>query len=122
MEERYHWLDACRAQVFGELDIVVDTLLVDGVVASAERDDAGPRKREAVGSGTKLLQQCNVFICAVVRVAGHIAGLTTCNLAWDAAKSVPNRVSAAVLCGSTLNLIAIWFSISIWMTLQHHGG
>lgn len=42
MEKRYHRLDACSPQVLSELDVVVNTLLVDGVIASTKRDDAGP--------------------------------------------------------------------------------
>lgn len=42
MEERDERLDARSPQVVDEFDVVLDALLVDGIVAAAEGDDARP--------------------------------------------------------------------------------
>jgi hypothetical protein len=42
VEEGDEGLDARRTQVFGKLDVVLDALFVDRVVAPAEGDDARP--------------------------------------------------------------------------------
>lgn len=42
MVKRYHRLDACSSQVFGEFDVMIDTLLVDRIIASTKWDDTRP--------------------------------------------------------------------------------
>jgi hypothetical protein len=42
VEEGDEGLDARRTQVFGKLNVVLDALVVDGVVAAAEGDDTRP--------------------------------------------------------------------------------
>jgi hypothetical protein len=66
--------DAGGEKVIDELDIVVETLLVDGVIPTAKRDHTGPRDGEAIGHGTSLLQQLDVLGMSVVRVTGNVAG------------------------------------------------
>lgn len=53
VEKRDQWRDPRSVQVVHELDIVLEALLVDRVVASAERDDARPFKN-CVNNGYKL--------------------------------------------------------------------
>ena len=48
MKQRYHRLDACGTEIVDQVDVVLQTFFVYGVVASAERYDAGPRERKAV--------------------------------------------------------------------------
>ena len=48
MEKRKHWLDASLDKVVHKFDVMLEALLVDRVIASTERDDAGPREREAI--------------------------------------------------------------------------
>jgi hypothetical protein len=89
VEERDHRRDPVSEEVVDELDVEVEAGLVDRVVAASQRDDAGPRDGEAVALGAGLLQQLNVLVCAVVRVAGDITAVAAGNLARDLAECVP---------------------------------
>src|SRR5690606_18318005 len=53
--------DAGGEQVVAELGVVVDPGLVDGVVAAALGDDAGPGEGEAVGLGAEGLKEGDVL-------------------------------------------------------------
>lgn len=48
VEQRNHRLDACLDKIVHKLDVMLETFLVDRIIASTERDDAGPREREAI--------------------------------------------------------------------------
>lgn len=93
-------------QVIDKLDIVVDALLVDGVVATTNGDDARPGDGEAVGGGAERLEEVNVLLGAVVRVAGDGTRAAIGDLTGDVAESIPDRGATAVGVDSTLNLIA----------------
>jgi hypothetical protein len=99
--------DAGVEQIIDELDIVVDSLLVDRVIAAAEGNDARPRDGKAVGSGTEVLEKGDILIRAVVRVAGYRAGAAVGDLAGNGAESVPDGRSTATLVGGALDLIAV---------------
>lgn len=106
VEERDHGGDARIEEVVDELDVVVQALLVDGVVASTEWDHARPGDGKAVGLCAGLLQELNVLRNAVVGIAGHITRAAASNLAWDLAEGVPDGGATAVSIWSTLNLVA----------------
>lgn len=106
VEERDHGGDAGIEEVVDELDVVIQTLLVDGVVAATERDNARPGDGKAVSLGAGLLQELNVLRNAVVGVAGDITRAAASDLAWDLAERVPDGWPTAVSIRSTLNLVA----------------
>lgn len=112
VEERDHGGNAGIEEVVYELDVVVQALLVDGVVASTEWDHARPGDGEAVGLCAGLLQELNVLRNAVVGVTGHITRAAASDLAWDLAEGVPDGGATAVSIWSALNLVAR-FLISI---------
>lgn len=107
VEERDHGGDASIEEVVNELDVVVQALLVDGVVAATEWDHTRPGDGEAVGLCAGLFQELNILRNAVVGVAGHITRAAASDLAWDLAEGVPDGGATAVSVWSTLNLIAI---------------
>lgn len=113
VEEGYERLDARCTEIVNKLDIVLDALFVYGVVAATEWNDARPRQREAVGLGASLLQEGNVLICAVVGVASDITRISTSNLAWNATKSVPDGVCAAVVMRRALDLVTTGSTLSL---------
>jgi len=86
---------------------MLQALLVDGVVAAAERNDTRPGEGEAVGLGFCLFQQCNVLGRTMIRITGDIARAAVCNLPRDAAEAVPNGVGSTILVGGTLDLVAV---------------
>jgi hypothetical protein len=53
VEESDEGLDASRKKVIDEFDVVVDALLVDGVVATSQRDDSRPGEGKAVAVGAQ---------------------------------------------------------------------
>lgn len=99
--------DAGIEQVVDKLDVMVDALLVDGVVAATNGNDTRPGDGEAVGGGTERLEEINILLGAVVRVAGDDTRATVGDLAGDVAEGIPDRGTTAVSVDSTLNLIAI---------------
>jgi hypothetical protein len=58
--------DASLQEVIDELDVVVNALLVDGIVATADGDDSRPGDGETVGVGAKLLQKVDVLLGSLV--------------------------------------------------------
>jgi len=114
VKQRYHRFDGCGAEVVDQLDVVLQTLLVHRVVASAEGDDTGPREGKAVGFCADFFQKSNILVSAVVGIAGHIARLATSNLAWDAAEGVPDGVGAAILMRRAFDLVAVGSKLSMW--------
>ena len=107
VEEGDEGRDAGFEEVINELDVVVDALLVDGVVATTDGDDTRPGDGEAVGGGAERLEKVNVLLGAVVRVAGGGARAAVGDLAGDVAEGIPDRGTTAVSMDSTLNLIAV---------------
>lgn len=106
MEQRDHGLDAVRQTFVHEVDVVLQTGLVDGVVAAAQRDDAAPGNAEAVGFGAQRLHERHVVFVAVVGVAGDVAVGAVGNFARDAAEGVPDAVGAAIFVGCAFDLVA----------------
>jgi hypothetical protein len=106
VEESDHGGDAGIEEVVDELDVVVQTLLVDGVVAATEGNNARPGDGEAVGLCAGLLQELNILRNAVVGVASDITRAAASDLAWDLAEGVPDGWPTAVSIRSTLNLVA----------------
>lgn len=99
--------DASLKEVVDELDVVVKAGLVDGVVATTDRDDSRPGKRKAVGVCAYGLEQGNVFGGAVVGIAGDGTGAAIGNLAGNGAEGVPDGGATAVLLGGTLDLVTV---------------
>lgn len=56
---------------------------------------------------TACLQQGNVLVGAVVRVAGYVARRAAGDLAWDFAECVPNGWTSAILAHRAFNLVAV---------------
>jgi hypothetical protein len=106
VEESDHGDDAGIEEVVNELDVVVQALLVDGVVAASEWDHARPGNGKAVGLCAGLLQELNVLRDAVVGVAGDISRAAASDLAWDLAEGVPDGRATAISVWGTLNLVA----------------
>jgi hypothetical protein len=101
--------DARVGEVIDELDVVVDTRLVNGVVPAAEGDDSAPREGESVGGGAELLEEGDVLAGAVVRVAGYGAGAAVGDLAGDGAECVPDGGAAAVFFTGAFDLVTrVW--------------
>lgn len=98
--------DASVEEVIDKLSIMVNAGLVDRIVATTERDDARPGEGEAVSLGSKRLQQGNVFLGAVIRVASSDTRGTVGNLPGLVAKGVPDGWCASILVDGALNLIA----------------
>jgi hypothetical protein len=107
VEECDHRLDACLAKVIDKFDIVLEAFLVDGVIPSTKWDDAGPRQREAVRFCAQFLQKVNVLGSSVVGVTGHLSRVSTSDLAWNAAETVPDGVCATVFVRRALDLITV---------------
>jgi len=96
-------------EVIDELDVMVDTRLVDGVVPAAEGDDSAPRDGESVGGGAELLEEGDVLAGAVVRVAGYGAGAAVGDLAGDGAEGVPDGGATTVFFTGAFDLVTrVW--------------
>jgi hypothetical protein len=98
--------DSSCEKVINELDIVVDTSLVDGVVTATQRDDSGPGDGEAVGLSTERLQQLDILSCSVVRITGNCSRGIISDLARNCTERIPDRGSTAILFRGTLNLVS----------------
>ncbi len=71
-------------------------LRVDGVVATAEGDDASPCDREAVCLDAVLLQEGDVFLPARIRVGRDVAIAAVEGFARRPAEVVPDGFSATI--------------------------
>lgn len=71
VEERDKRDDVFSKEVVDEFLVEGDPGWVDGVVATAERNDPGPGDGEAVGFRTSLFEKCDVFGGAIVGIAGY---------------------------------------------------
>jgi hypothetical protein len=109
MKQRYHGLDACGTEIVDQLDVVLQTFIVDGVVAAAERYDAGPREGKAVRFCANILQEGNVLVSAVVGIACNFSGFSACYLARDAAERVPNGIGTAIFMRRAFDLVTAGF-------------
>lgn len=109
--QRDEGLDPSVEEVIDEAPIEVKPLLVDGVLASAERDDARPGEREAVRRRADGLEERDVLARTVVRIAGYGATAAVGNLARDRAERVPDRGPAAVLVDGAFDLVAAQLSV-----------
>lgn len=107
MEEGDEGGDAVVEELIHVFLVEFDALGVEGIVAAAERDDAGPGDGEAVGFGTIGFEECNVFFDAVVGVAGGETGRTIGDLAGDGGEGVPNGGATAVFIGGAFNLVSV---------------
>jgi hypothetical protein len=106
VEQRDEGGDAGLQEVVNELDVVVDALLVDWVIAAAKRNDSGPRQGEAVGVGADGLQELDILFCSVVRIASNSTRASIGNLAGNGAEIIPNGRATTILLGSTFDLVA----------------
>lgn len=89
VEESDERHDAGREQVIGELDIVVQSRLVDRIRSTSQRNDSRPGNGEAICFGTGLLEQFDVLGCSMIRVTGDISRAAVSDLAGDLAEGVP---------------------------------
>jgi len=97
--------DAGLEEVVDELDIVVNTLLVDGIVAATEGDDSGPREGEAVASDAQRLEEIDILLGTVIRVASYGAGAAIGDLAGNLAEGIPDGRATAISLGRAFDLV-----------------
>jgi hypothetical protein len=90
MEQRDHRRDSSSEEIVNKLDVEIDPGLVDGVIASAQGDDAAPGDGEAVAFCAGGFEEVDVFGGAVVRVASYVSRRSVGDLAWDLAEGVPD--------------------------------
>src|SRR5215216_7855695 len=90
-------------QFVDEAVVEVETLRV-GTAAPCGKD-ARPGDREAVTADSELAHERNVVRVPMEVITGDIARVTIGDCAGGMAKNVPNRLSAATLADSTLDLI-----------------
>jgi hypothetical protein len=90
MEQRNERCDTRREKIIHEFDIELQSLLVYGVIAAAERYDSRPGDGEAVCFGSSEFQQVDIFGGAIVGVACYITGTAVCDLAGRFAERVPD--------------------------------
>ena len=127
MEERDHGRYPGRDQIIHEVDVESQSLFVDWILASPERDDPRPsisthyssnshhtqsteksllpRQRKPIRLRPARLQQLDVFRRSMVRVACHISGTAVRNLSRDLAEGVPDRRTSSVSLWRTFDLV-----------------
>ena len=82
--------DTSLNQIVHELDIVIHSLLVHGIVSSAKRDNSWPGDAESVGLCAKGFQQSDVLGCSMVGIAGRTAIGPVADLAGSIGECVPD--------------------------------
>jgi hypothetical protein len=100
--ERDEGLDAALAQAIDQALVEVDAL---GVGLASQVHHARPGNGKAVGIHAQTLQDVQVFVEAVVVVAGHVAVLAAQHLARRGAEAVPDRFEPAVFMCGALDLV-----------------
>src|SRR5579875_2678806 len=103
VKQRGHRGDAALGQRVGEPVVEVEAARAGR--AAAIRLDPRPRDREPVGGDAEPGHQLDVLAPAVVVVGGVLAGLPVADRPGPAAERVPDRLSASVLAGRSLDLI-----------------
>lgn len=106
VKERNHRLDVVREEFVYEVNVVLQTFLVDWVIAATEWDHAGPGDTEPVRLCSKRLQQRNVGFVLMVRVASSHPARAVRDLSWDAAERVPDRVASTIHVHGAFDLVA----------------
>jgi hypothetical protein len=106
VEERDHGLDVVGQQLVDEVDVVLQALVVDGVITTAERNHARPGHAKAVCFRSEGFEQGDVGFVDVVGVAGHFAAGAVGDFARDLAELVPDGVAAAVFVSGAFDLVA----------------
>ena len=106
MEQRHERRNPLRKQIIHKFLIECNTGGVDGVITSADGNDAAPGDGEAVGFCTGKLEECDVFRGAVIGVAGYVAGTTVGDFTRDFAECVPDGGTTSVGFGGAFDLVA----------------
>jgi hypothetical protein len=126
VEQCDHRLDAVGQQLIDKIDVVLQTFVVDRVVAATERNDTRPRNTEAVCLGPERFQESYIFLVDMVGVASDIAARTVRDLARDPAEGIPDGFTTTILLSSTFDLVTVLKSaqpsitsiVSFRLTLQ----
>ncbi len=102
VEEREEGRDAGFEKAVDQLVVEVDAFLIHR--AGSVGEEARPGHGEAVALDADLLHDGDVFLVAVVVVAGHVAGVALKNVARLLAEGVPDGQALAVLVCSAFDL------------------
>lgn len=111
--------DTGSQEIIRKFHVVLETGLVDGIIASSQRNDTRPGEGKAVGLCPGLLQEFNVLGGAMVRVASHVTRAAVCNLAGNLAKRVPYRRASTVCCGAAFDLVSATVSVIRYPRREH---
>ena len=103
MEDRDEGADAGGKQFIDQCVVKIDTLRIDfsGAVGQKTR----PGEGEAVVLHAHLLHQCDVFLEAMVMIAGDVAGVALKDLAVFMGKVAPDVAALAVFIGGAFDLV-----------------
>ena len=102
VKERHPRRDLLGEHRVDQTVVEVEPLLVERAVT--RRKDPRPRHREAVVAHPQLAHEPEVFLVAVVVIAGHIRSVAAQHPAGLARETVPDRLALAVLEGRALDL------------------
>src|SRR5215213_8210121 len=103
MVKREDRLDGAFSQAIDQAPVMVEPVLIGG--SGPLWLNAWPGYGEAVRLHPEVGHQVEVFLQAVVMVAGNVSRVAMANLALGVAERVPDRRSASVLCGGALDLV-----------------
>ncbi len=120
--ERSHGGDAGLADLARELAVPVESFLIEPAGLRPVGVDPRPADREAVGSDVELFHERDVFVDAVVVVAGDVAGVSVGDVTRDVTKSVPDRLALAPLRPRAFDLVARRGRAPVkvvWKTVRH---
>jgi len=87
-----------------ELAVEIDTLLVDGVVPSTERDNPRPCDGEAVGADAILSEEGDILLPELVGLGREVSVLAILSLSRDLRVCVPDSWATTVDVGGPFNL------------------
>ena len=103
VKQRERGLDAVREQRIDQPVVEIETRRIDR--AAAARQDATPRRAEAIRLQSELAHQSDIVGVAPVMVAGDVAGLAVADEARRVREALPDARSRAVGQRRALDLI-----------------
>ncbi len=102
MVQRRIGLDPACLAAINEAVVKIQTLLIDRPETIG--NDARPGDRETIGLHPHLLDEIEVFLPAIVMIAGDIAIVTPKDMARHIAEGIPDGGLAAIRLGGTFDL------------------